>query len=244
MTKNKPILYALKFALIAAFSCLIIIFIGLYMSNRKASEQSSSASYSFSGVTLIIDAGHGGEDAGAVAVDGTLEKDLNLQISNLLCALFELNGTAVRMTRTSDTLLYDYYGDLNDYTGQKKVYDLKNRLKIAMEYENPVFVSIHMNKFSIEKYSGMQIYYSASSEQSQSIARTIQEYNKSYLQKENNRQIKRADSSIYVLDKISAPAVLIECGFLSNQNELSLLKNEDYQASLALVLFSSVSNFT
>ena len=245
MAKGNALIYALKFMLVALIFCVVIAITGLFLGgyiNKRG--QSTQASVEKSRVTVVIDAGHGGEDAGAVASDGTLEKDLNLDIANLLCALFELNGTEVKMTRTTDTLLYDYYGDLDNYKGQKKVYDLKNRLKIANEYENPLYIGIHMNKFSIPKYSGMQIYYSPNSEQSYNIASTIKSYNALYLQKENSRQVKKADSSIYILDKISSPAVLVECGFLSNEKELESLKSKDYQAALALILFTSCANFT
>ena len=144
------------------------------------------------------------------------------------------------MTRETDTLLYDYYDDLEDYTGQKKVYDLKNRLKIAEEYESPIYVGIHMNKFSQAKYSGLQVYYSKNNDQSVDIATKIKDNTKLYLQKDNKRAIKKADSSIYILNKASMPAVLIECGFLSNENELNNLKNEDYRSKLALTIFSSI----
>ena len=158
--KNKPLLYTFLFALFAILSCILVLLIGLYFGKylKGLHEKSKAVSAISNTVTYVIDAGHGGEDAGAIAYDGTLEKDLNLEIATLLCGLLELNGNNVKMTRDSDTLLYDYYNDLEDYTGQKKVYDLKNRLKIAEEYENSVYVGIHMNKFSVAKYKGLQVY--------------------------------------------------------------------------------------
>ena len=151
-----------------------------------------------------------------------------------------LNGIPAKMTRTEDALLYDYYNDLNDYTGKKKVYDLKNRLKIAESEPNSIYLGIHMNKFSESKYSGAQIYYSSNHSLGEPLAKSISENIKTYLQPKNNRQIKRADSSIYILKNISSPAVLVECGFLSNEDELALLKTEEYRASLALTIFASV----
>ncbi|MBO5356759.1 MAG: N-acetylmuramoyl-L-alanine amidase [Clostridia bacterium] len=242
MKENKPIWYTFKFALLTMVSCILILlfglFFGIYLKNR--SEKSKTVSLNTNEVVFIIDAGHGGEDAGAIADDGTLEKDLNLEIASLISGLLELNGNDVKMTRETDTLLYDYYDDLEDYTGQKKVYDLKNRLKIAEEYESPIYVGIHMNKFSQAKYSGLQVYYSKNNDQSVDIATKIKDNTKLYLQKDNKRAIKKADSSIYILNKASMPAVLIECGFLSNENELNNLKNEDYRAKLALTIFSSI----
>lgn len=242
MKENKPIWYTFKFALLTMVSCILILLFGLFFGNylKNRSEKSKTVSLNTNEVVFIIDAGHGGEDAGAIADDGTLEKDLNLEIASLISGILELNGNDVKMTRETDTLLYDYYDDLEDYTGQKKVYDLKNRLKIAEEYESPIYVGIHMNKFSQAKYSGLQVYYSKNNDQSVDIATKIKDNTKLYLQKDNKRAIKKADSSIYILNKASMPAVLIECGFLSNENELNNLKNEDYRAKLALTIFSSI----
>lgn len=245
MKENKPILYAFKFAFLTMLSCILILLLGLYFGNylKNKSDKSKEASSINNEIRFVIDAGHGGEDAGAIADDGTLEKDLNLEIATLLCGLLELNGNDVKMTRETDTLLYDYYDDLKDYTGQKKVYDLKNRLKIAEENENSIYVGIHMNKFSIPKYNGLQVYYSKNCNSGIDIANAIRNNTKLYLQKDNNRNIKRADSSIYILDKIEVPAVLIECGFLSNKSELNSLKDSDYRAKLALTVFSSLVDF-
>ena len=242
MKENKPIWYTFKFALLTMVSCILILLFGLFFGNylKNRSEKSKTVSLNTNEVVFIVDAGHGGEDAGAIADDGTLEKDLNLEIASLISGLLELNGNDVKMTRETDTLLYDYYDDLEDYTGQKKVYDLKNRLKIAEEYESSIYVGIHMNKFSQAKYNGLQVYYSKNNDQSVDIATKIKDNTKLYLQKDNKRAIKKADSSIYILNKASMPAVLIECGFLSNENELNNLKNEDYRAKLALTIFSSI----
>lgn len=244
MAKNRPIIYSLLFIFFALGTCAFIIVIGLFMGKHMKGVSDEQAVASATRTTIVIDAGHGGEDGGAVASDGTLEKDLNLEIARVLGLICELNGNEVRQTRTTDTLLYDHYGDLDNYKGQKKIYDLKNRLKIASEYESPLYVGIHMNNFSMPQYSGMQIYYSANNEQGINIAKLIRDTNKLYLQKDNNRQIKRATSSIYVLDKALCPAVLIECGFMSNERELELLKSSEHQTNLALVIFASITNFT
>lgn len=245
MKENKPILYAFKFAFLTMISCILILLLGLYFGSllKSKSEKSKVVSSNDNEIRFVIDAGHGGEDAGAIAYDGTLEKDLNLEIATLISGLLELNGNNVKMTREKDTLLYDYYGDLDDYTGQKKVYDLKNRLKIAEEYESSIYVGIHMNKFSQAKYSGLQVYYSKNNDCSIDIATKIKDNTKLYLQKDNKRAIKKADSSIYVLNKAEMPAILIECGFLSNESELANLKDSDYKAKLALTIFSSLVDF-
>ncbi len=233
----KSILYGAKFFVCAILVLSIILGISYAFSERKSDTPTS---VSVSTPVIVIDAGHGGEDAGAIAQDGSLEKDLNLKIAKCIQALCEINGNSAIMTREDDRLLYDYYGELDDYTGKKKIYDLKNRVKIANEQHDAIFVSIHMNKFSSSKYSGTQIYFSPNNPSSEMLARTLQNSTRTYLQPSNNRQIKRADSSIYVLNSLDCPAVLIECGFLSNEDELGRLKDEKYQASLALVIFSGI----
>ena len=246
MKEEKPIIYTIKFAIFGTLCVLIILLISFsfigYIKKKKL-DTSLPVYANKSQITVIVDAGHGGEDGGAVANDGTLEKNLNLQISKLLCALYELNGTPVKATREEDILLYDYYGDLNDYGGYKKMYDIKNRLKITTEYENPLFISIHMNKFTDGKYSGLQVYYSKNNAQSELVAKSIQDAAKRYLQPTNNRAIKAANSSIFILDNIKTPAVLVECGFLSNHEETEKLKSSEYQAKLALILFASSISF-
>ncbi|MBQ8162838.1 MAG: N-acetylmuramoyl-L-alanine amidase [Clostridia bacterium] len=239
--KNKKIAaYVFKFALLSlvlVLGFILISSISKRFLDYKSSDTSLPVFDSSNKKTYVIDAGHGGEDAGASADDGTKEKDLNLKIATLLKALYVLNGNDVKMTRESDTLLYDYYGDLDDYTGQKKIYDLKNRVKITEEFEDPIFIGIHMNKFSQSQYCGTQVYYSKNDTSSAVLAKNIQSSVKTYLQPNNERQTKRADSSIYVLDNLECPAVLVECGFLSNSQETELLKNGEYQGKMALAIF-------
>lgn len=243
MIEKNSFVYTFKFIFITVLSCIIILFLGLsfgkFLKNKYEKSKSVSSNDNNT-ITYVIDAGHGGEDAGAIANDNTLEKDLNLEIASLLCGILELNGNNVKMTRTEDTLLYDYYDDLEDYTGQKKVYDLKNRVKIANEFENPIYVGIHMNKFSVSKYNGLQVYYSCNNSGSIDIANKIKSNTRLYLQSDNKREIKKADSSIYILNNIDCPAVLIECGFLSNDEDINNLKDKDYQMKLSLILFTSL----
>lgn len=246
MKNRQSVLYTLRFTVCTVIIAAVILLIGFMFKSAidKKSNTSPAVSTKNDKTVIVIDAGHGGEDAGAIAADGTLEKELNLQIASLVKVLCDLNGTSAVMTREDDTLLYDYYGDLENYTGQKKLYDLKNRVRITNEYENAVFLGIHMNKFSTSQCSGLQIYYSKNNPASELLARSIQNSARTYLQPENNRAVKAADSSIYVLYSLHCPAVLVECGFLSNESELELLKTEEYQAKLSLVLFTSALSQT
>ena len=246
MKEKRPFFYTVKFAIIVIIATALILLLSLSFSSINNSQNSSTSLPVFNKsdkVRFVIDPGHGGEDAGAIASDGTLEKDLNLEISSLLFSIMELNGKEVVLTRDSDTLLYDKYGDLEDYTGKKKIYDLKNRLKIAAEKENSIYVGIHMNKFPDSKYSGLQVYFSPNKESSYEIATDIKNTVFENLQPENKRQVKRADSSIYVLHNANIPAVLVECGFLSNERELEMLKTDDYRRTLAVSLFSALIKY-
>lgn len=188
-------------------------------------------------VTVIVDAGHGGLDGGASTDDGVLEKELNLAVAKKVKAILEFADVNVVMTRETDVMLSD------PDSSHKKLDDLNTRLHMADEYENCVFVSIHMNKFPVEKYSGLQVYYSKNDSSSKTLADTVQANTALLLQPENTRTTKAADSSIYLLHHINVPAVLVECGFLSNETEAKLLQNEEYQNKLAAVIASSVLDF-
>ena len=186
---------------------------------------------------IILDAGHGGEDSGAVGVDGVLEKDLNLSLTVRLHDLLVFEGWHVILTRESDILLYDPKLDLSH-----KVQDLKNRLDFGAIYPDAIFVSIHMNKFPAESCKGLQIYYSPNHIRSQFLAQRIQADVKTYLAPENRRLCKKATTSIYILSRIQNPAILIECGFISNHDEAALLQTSGYQQELMAVIGSSIYN--
>ena len=185
---------------------------------------------------IVIDPGHGGEDGGCSAADGTLEKDINLLQSQSLCDMLNAMGMPAVMTRTDDSMLYDRYGDLEDYTGRKKVYDLKNRIRFSSESGAVAMISIHMNKFPDGKYKGTQVYYSPDNDGSTQLADCIQNSVSKNLQKDNSRLIKKAGSNIYLLNRSEITSVLCECGFLSNQEETELLKDGEYREKLSLCI--------
>lgn len=186
---------------------------------------------------IVIDAGHGGIDGGAVGADGTAEKELNLQISTKLAALLRLMGYTVVETRTDDVSL----ADANAKKGHVKQSDLENRVKIASQYERALLVSIHMNSYVGVSCEGLQVWYSDKNEASKEIAEAVQAGVKSTLQPENNRKIKLATSSIYLLRHTLNPAILIECGFISSKEECERLGDELYQRKLALAIAASIS---
>lgn len=191
---------------------------------------------------FIIDSGHGGEDGGA-EVSGILEKDLNLDVSLKLSDLCALFGCEAQLTRYDDRLLYDAYGDEDDYTGKKKTYDLRNRLRMAEESGAELFIGVHMNKFPEAKYKGLQVYYSPNNDKSKTAAEAIRTYSRKFADPSNEREIKAAGKSIYILNRIKMPAVLVECGFISNEDERALLCSGGYQSRLSAVIFASCAEF-
>lgn len=183
--------------------------------------------------TVILDAGHGGEDGGASSKDGLLEKDLNLALALAMRDILTANGVKVVLTRETDTLLYDRN---IDFQGRKKMLDMAARLKIAQDSSDAVFISLHMNTYPHPSCEGVQVWYSDNNDASLELAKTIHSTTQELLQPENDRPVKRSGSSIYLLHHLECPAVLVECGFLSSPAEAALLGDEGYRQQLALTL--------
>lgn len=234
------------FSNIAFLLCLAVLFSfycvgGSWLFDKTVRAHAVEANASSSDKKrILIDPGHGGEDGGTVGINGVLEKDLNLSLSEVLGTVLQFSGYEVIMTRTEDKLLYDTN---EDYKGRKKILDLKNRLEIAQKTEPDIFIGIHMNAFPEQKYSGLSLYYSKNTSASKNAAEIIRSDVKNSLQPNNNREIKAANSSIYILNKITCPAVLIECGFLSNAEECEKLSSYSYRHKLSLVFYSSLVSF-
>jgi len=226
----------LFFSVLLAASAMFFYGIFEYLSSHF--ENDSKAVISDSVITVIIDAGHGGEDAGAVAPDGTLEKALNLEIATIIDSILAISGVDTVMTRETDTMLSD-----DSISAKRKTADLRCRYMISKQHPNSLFVSIHMNKFPIEKYSGLQVYYSPNDSGSEKLASMIQSSAVNYIQPHNTREIKKADSSIYLLDRIETPAVLVECGFLSNESECAMLNDASYRRKLSAAVYAAVLEY-
>ena len=224
------------FIVVFAMTAAVFVFFSLSIkdSSTEVSIKKTSAP------TIVIDAGHGGEDGGTVGINGVYEKDLNLDISFFLRDMLTSRGYDVILTRSEDILLYDRSVDFN---GRKKALDLTARVEIARKYEECVFISIHMNAFSDAKYSGLQVYYSKNDERSALLAEAIQALIKETLQPMNKRKTKVAGENIFILDKIESPAILIECGFLSNHEECDLLSTNKYKQKLALIISLAIEKY-
>ena len=228
------LLFFLKFSLFSALLLGIAIGIAwhLYLPDRNVSADADTT-----GCTVVIDAGHGGRDGGASSDDdGTLEKHLNLAVAKKIKAVLETMGIRTVMTREEDIEL------ASPDSSHKKADDLANRVKIANEAENSVFISIHMNKFPIEKYSGLQVYYSPNHPQSMVLAERIRTDVLSAFPQMPDRKI-TAGKELYLMERLEIPAILVECGFLSNYEEKERLKTEEYQMQLAIRIAASVMQF-
>ncbi len=221
---------------------LISILSGLTVGNQLVNHFTAIdvSSNNFIQKTVIIDAGHGGPDGGTSAADGTLEKDINLQIAIKLNEILDSMGIKTLMTRNEDVSIHD---ETAETIRQKKVSDIKNRLKMINETEEAVFVSIHQNHFSNSKYSGTQVFYSKNHPHSQTLANYIRLPIISNLQPENSREIKQSGSEIYLLYHAKNPAVMVECGFLSNENETQKLKKNQYQQKLAFLIALGIVDY-
>ena len=182
---------------------------------------------------IVIDAGHGGEDGGAVSCTGISESGINLEIALRLNDLLHLLGFKTRMIRTTDISVYT----AGETIAQKKVSDLKERVRMVEETKSPVLVSIHQNLFSDQRYSGAQAFYNP---QGQLLATELQAVLRDTVNPGSHRQSKSA-TGIYLMERVTCPAVLVECGFLSNPAEEARLRNPDYQKRMAAVISTTIA---
>ena len=255
-TPRRPVIpYALPlFLAFTALLCALVWLLGGYPLGRArptpyTTSEGTVLPSGGEGITppitcVVIDAGHGGEDGGTSSAAGLVEKEVNLSVAFALRDLCEAAGIPVVMTRTEDKLLYDRNVD---FQGRKKVLDLAARRIMAEQTAercggNSLFVSIHMNAFPQPQYSGMQVWYGMGDPRSAVIAEGIQSASRA-LMPENTRGIKEAGSNIYLLDRIGTPAVLVECGFLSNPDEAQRLSEEAYRRAVAAVIFCGLSPY-
>ena len=231
---KKPSFYCRFLAFLLFLSVIFALLFGIAEKTRARSDLDvlNEGTSSFS-KTIILDAGHGGEDGGASSADGLLEKNLNLALALTMRDILQANGVNVILTRETDTLLYDRN---TNYQGRKKMLDMAARLKIANETPDAVFVSLHMNTYPHPSCQGVQVWYSENNSASFELAKNIHSTTQTLLQPENDRPIKQSGSSIYLLHHLGCPAVLVECGFLSSPEEAALLGDESYRRQLALTL--------
>ena len=231
-------------SLILAFTLAIIginIVMGNEPSNEKSIEVNTVPTLITVGKTIVIDAGHGGEDPGAVSnFSGACEKNITLQIAENTRSLLEKAGYTIIMTRTEDTLVYE--GDNLSMTAKRRQ-DLLRRKKIMDESGADIVISIHLNAFTDKKYSGAQAFYTKESLSSKKLAICLQDSMRAFLDENNKREaILKADDIIITKDcKITT--VLMECGFLSNEEEEKKLIDTTYQQKIAEAIKAGVDAY-
>lgn len=186
---------------------------------------------------IVIDAGHGGEDGGAISISGYPESQYNLQIALKLDDLLHLLGYRTIMVRTTDTAIHTQ----GETIAARKVSDLRQRVKLVNETENSILVSIHQNTFTDSRYSGAQVFYSEKGE-GKTLAEAMQASFCSALNPGSNRAAKKADG-VYLMKHIDCTGVLVECGFLSNPEEEAVLRSPGYQQKICCVIASALSWF-
>lgn len=211
-----------------------IVFVNVINTDVAVNEQIADAPL------ILIDAGHGGRDGGAVAADGTEEQYINLDIALKLSEALEAKGYETLLTRTDNNSIHDADAET---LREQKVSDIHNRLKLIEETPDCIFVSIHQNHYTESKYWGTQVFYSPNNEKSSVLAQSIQSTVVSTLQPDNTRQIKESGDSIYILYHTTAPAVLVECGFLSNAEETAKLNDNEYRQQMADSICSGIISY-
>lgn len=184
---------------------------------------------------------HGGIDGGCVSVNGTPEKGINLAIVLSERDMLEVLGFDVICTRESDEAIYDE--GVEGLSNQKKS-DMQNRLEIFSKYSDGISLSIHQNQFTDPQYSGAQMFYSADNSESEMLASAMQKQFVALLQPDNTRETKPVGDELYLLNNTECPALMIECGFLSNPEEAEKLESEDYQKQVAFTIMTGLFEYT
>lgn len=216
----------------AATVTMTILFLGGIIVNKTVTALASDA-IPATWATVIIDAGHGGIDGGAVSCTGVYESHINLQISLKLQDVFHLLGIQTKMIRTEDISVYTS----GESIASKKVSDLKERVRMVNAIDNAILISIHQNYFADSRYSGAQVFYN---ERDRILATQIQNSFTGLLNRGSKRRPKIA-KDIYIMEHIKCPAILIECGFLSNPPEERLLRTDTYQQKVCCVIAANIS---
>lgn len=220
---------------IVNYILIIAVFLGIPLLGNQAvtvfNETSSAHNY------VVIDAGHGGVDGGAVSCTGVYESHINLDIALRIEDLMHLLGIRTVMIRDTDKSVYTE----GETIATKKVSDIKERIRIVNTTPNALFLSIHQNNFQDARYSGTQVFYNNRSG-SKDLANLLQASFRGNLNPGNKRQTKKS-SGVYLMEHINCTGVLIECGFLSNPQEEAALRNSDYQKKICTVICTVVSQY-
>lgn len=222
--------------------CLLLgISVYLYQGTEITSDEmiQETTSTPVSGKVIVIDAGHGVPDEGAESSSGTTEAETNLKIALKLQNLLEQSGCTVILTRSDENGIYDLD---KETLREKKISDIRNRVKIGNNSSADIFVSIHLNKIPQTQYYGWQCFYNSKNEKSINLAKKIQSNLNDAIQKENNRIAMKLEK-VYIMKHVEIPISIVECGFLSNPEEEKQLLSDEYQDKLAWGIFNGIVDY-
>lgn len=233
----RKIKWNVAFVVLTFCACIGVI---CYTALRMDNIVFTSTSIQQDDLMIILDAGHGGIDGGCSTADGKTEKGINLNIMLSVRDLSKMFGYNVEVTRDKDKSIHD-----KGVTGirNQKISDMENRLALFNKYTNAVCISIHQNTFSDPKFNGAQMFYSGKNASSEQLAAIMQQKFVGYLQPDNQREIKLCGDELYLCYYCNNPAVMVECGFLSNYDEAAKLTNAEYQQKIAFTIFSGINEF-
>ncbi len=218
---------------------MIMVSVISFIANSNPKQTIETVSLPVSDKTIVLDSGHGSPDKGAQSANGITEEAINLIITKKVQSLLEQSGCNVVLTRSDENGIYD----LNSTTlREKKVSDIKNRVKIGNESSADAFISIHLNKIPQSQYYGWQTFFKPNDEKSEELAKSLQEGLNSSMQKENKREALKITGK-YIIEHVEIPISIIECGFLSNPEEEQQLLNDEYQNRLAWGIYNGIINY-
>lgn len=220
----------MKRDLLLLFLCLCVLGAASFLGRNQVAAVSASSLKE--GRIVILDAGHGGEDGGASSAGGSRESDINLNIVLKTEALMAFLGVRTELTRDQDRSIYSEGAST---LHEKKVSDLKNRVELINSVPDAMLISVHQNYFTDSRYCGAQVFYTGG-DVSRQWGEGTQEVLRKVLDSGNDRAAKMIPDTIYLFSHISCPAILVECGFLSNGEEASLLMTDTYQRKISLAL--------
>ena len=222
---------------------LIIVIVGVFTFEYQIAKTERYSmqvtAVPVSGKVIVVDAGHGTPDEGAESSNGISEAQINLKIALKLQNLLEQSGCTVILTRSDDNGIYDM--DKNTLR-EKKVSDIKNRVKIGNKSSADIFVSIHLNKISESQYYGWQCFYKSNNENSKQLANCLQNSLNDSIEKSNDRVALSIDN-VYIIKHVEIPISIVECGFLSNPEEEKELQTDEYQDRLAWGIYNGIIDY-
>ncbi|PWU67421.1 MULTISPECIES: N-acetylmuramoyl-L-alanine amidase CwlD [Gracilibacillus] len=217
---------------------LFVLIILIQYPMQDSMDSWESWSLPLAGKTIVLDPGHGGADGGAEGSDETQEKEITLKVSNLLKDYLQQAGASVYLTREGD---YDLADEGTKGLSRRKAEDIQRRVQFISDKNADFFLSIHLNALGDRQWKGAQTFYYPGKDQNEKLAKAIQAEIIRNL--ENTNRVALPIHQIFVLKYAKAPGALVEIGFLSNEEELGLLKSDDYQRKMAASIYKGILNY-